>query len=625
MGIEEAQWPMFLNSLFQRFRPRMIGIHLRQIDAISIYAYQNNPEPFLPVADTKRLIDLLRQKTKAPIVLGGIGFTIQHEKLAHYLQPDFAVKGSPDDFFSSFESILKGEKLNEVNNLIYRENSKYLINKSSFHAPLQEQEYDDYIVNDMIKFYGSRFFNLHSVEATIPIEVSRGCPYRCYFCVEPEIKGKKIQYRDPEVVTSEIEYLYKFHGGHRFFFIASELNITGAEFPLKLAERMVKIREKFNDKNISWTGYMLPTLTKREHFDILLRSGYALNFNEATSFSEENVKKTRVPYKVNDAIAFYKNRQSIMGEDFTLDFFLGNIFADRKTIRETISKAFEAGLNKSERRPTLNFATRFYEPLKSRGIGDVAPNLVVFGKEKYPQSENLNNFILPSFTFPQELLDILQTPDAIQTFFHYIAGTFLSQAHKMEANWIDFLTHNSSVAQLEKFLLEAFDILGAPDIEIEEGAEEQGPIQSIQKIFENMDRKASVTNLIAEHFIVSKNFQQNNQVLYLLLEYIQGANLKKMDPIYRHLNVREIIYNENSFQEFEVAKTLNFTFERIGELYKDVSKKFKLASSSGIEILMLRFLIHRLNVIIKPEYRDLLFEPAKDSIETQGFKKTGSD
>ncbi|MFA5083876.1 MAG: radical SAM protein [Candidatus Paceibacterota bacterium] len=40
---------------------------------------------------------------------------------------------------------------------------------------------------------------------------SRGCPYQCYFCAMPRMRGNNfgVRYRDPELIKSEIEYLKK--------------------------------------------------------------------------------------------------------------------------------------------------------------------------------------------------------------------------------------------------------------------------------------------------------------------------------------------------------------------------------------------------------------------------------
>ncbi|UCG16673.1 MAG: radical SAM protein [Phycisphaerales bacterium] len=51
------------------------------------------------------------------------------------------------------------------------------------------------------------------------ITTTRGCPYKCaYYCPYPAAYGKKIRYRNPEVVVKEIEFLNREYGIRSFYF-----------------------------------------------------------------------------------------------------------------------------------------------------------------------------------------------------------------------------------------------------------------------------------------------------------------------------------------------------------------------------------------------------------------------
>ena len=72
----------------------------------------------------------------------------------------------------------------------------------------------------------------------------------------------------------EVEFLYTEYGVTRFFFIASELNVTGSEFPMEIANRILRLSEAKRRK-FSWTGFLLPTFNKKDEIELLSRSGYS--------------------------------------------------------------------------------------------------------------------------------------------------------------------------------------------------------------------------------------------------------------------------------------------------------------------------------------------------------------
>ncbi len=52
----------------------------------------------------------------------------------------------------------------------------------------------------------------------IRVQASRGCPYRCAFCINVLTNNRKMRYRDPEKVVDEIEYLTREYHIHRVGF-----------------------------------------------------------------------------------------------------------------------------------------------------------------------------------------------------------------------------------------------------------------------------------------------------------------------------------------------------------------------------------------------------------------------
>ena len=256
-----GNWVEKICELIKSNRPRSVGIHLRQGDSIDLSDYLTKGAPkseffrtYYPIEDSKKLIGLIRKYTDVPIIMGGFGFTTHVKKLANYLEIDLGVQGCPDGFFANFEDALNGKNLSSIPGLVHHNGGSYIFNAQELYKPSDNMEYNDQLVDELKIFYG----NMLKADnpPTIAVEISRGCPFQCYFCTEPDVKGKRINYRDQEVVISELDFLLR-KDLNNFWFICSEINIGGTQFILELAEKVIRLNEKYKEKKIRWSGYTL--------------------------------------------------------------------------------------------------------------------------------------------------------------------------------------------------------------------------------------------------------------------------------------------------------------------------------------------------------------------------------
>jgi len=85
-----------------------------------------------------------------------------------------------------------------------------------------------------------------------PIEITRGCPFGCYYCQTPRIFGKKVRHRSVEIVLKYVEFLLK-RGIRDFRFITPNafsygspdgktLNLSELENFLKSLHKLVKLK-----------------------------------------------------------------------------------------------------------------------------------------------------------------------------------------------------------------------------------------------------------------------------------------------------------------------------------------------------------------------------------------------
>jgi len=490
LDIDRREWPALIQRLLDRYRPRMIGLHLRQGDTLVYEDYcldsaQHRKRDYFPVLDSKLLIEEVRKLSTIPIMIGGFGFTTHATALTSFLQPDYGLLGEPDDFFRKFETVAAGHSLADVSNLIYTNGTQPVFNRREYFPPADECEYTDGIIEEMVRFYGHRKL-FGRDQPTVAVEVMRGCPFSCYFCTEPQVKGKTVRYRNFDVVAEEVTRLVE-RGIRNLWFICSELIIHGKRFMIQLAEMMLRKKEKYPGLPISWTGYMLPKCD-RPVFELLIRSGYVPALNDILSFDDDNLRAAKVPYRKQHAVNFVRNIFSVVEQyqvaapDTSevrqgirpigiprenlrlLQVFLGNAFILPDTIAKTIEELHRHKLDAEFLDARATICSRVFptgEPYCTpkqifsfqRG-DDVVPGL-----------------LSPSFSFSPVLIKHLGSAPEVIRFFEYVEQTFLSQAYRRSRSPADFLSKTITPLGLRRLLELAPDTLH-PSREISAAAAE---------------------------------------------------------------------------------------------------------------------------------------------------------
>lgn len=82
----------------------------------------------------------------------------------------------------------------------------------------------------------------------VSLTTSRGCPFKCIFCVGRKMVGARVRYRSPAKVVNELEYLHSlnFHQIN----IADDLFTAGKDHCLGVCDEIIKRRLK-----LAWTSF----------------------------------------------------------------------------------------------------------------------------------------------------------------------------------------------------------------------------------------------------------------------------------------------------------------------------------------------------------------------------------
>jgi radical SAM superfamily enzyme YgiQ (UPF0313 family) len=152
-------------------------------------------------------------------VFGGIHPTIFPEDVLNNKYVDVVCVGEGETtMLELLQTMHKGEGLNKVAGILYKEKGKIIKNQA---RPLI-QDLDDvpFPARDLLPMNDYLFTNVGRVGWELPspstsMITSRGCPFQCTFCSSHLTFGRKVRYRSPKNVVDEIEHLvnkYKVKG-----------------------------------------------------------------------------------------------------------------------------------------------------------------------------------------------------------------------------------------------------------------------------------------------------------------------------------------------------------------------------------------------------------------------------
>ncbi|MFZ2220407.1 MAG: hypothetical protein WAV85_17245 [Rhodoferax sp.] len=558
-GLNAEETKQRLEFLISKYNPKMVGLHIRQADSIFLKDYtslQFGSNGYFPLNNAKFVIQNLRSLTSAPIVIGGFGFTTYLEPVLRYLGADFGISGEPDDLFEKFDLALSGG-YDKIRNAVWIKNGSFEQTERYFFPPLPTPEYDDEVLDEMERFY-SRTTLYGKGQPTVAVELARGCPFSCYFCSEPNVKGREVRQRNLDVVMTDVEFLVS-RGIRRFWLVCSELNIGNNNLALAVADRFQSLNKQHSTQRITWQAYHLPRWLTREDIQKLYDSGFDGGWNDFPSLDDENLVKCRVPYRSDD-VAFHLTAKSEIhnfgpnGTPPYLSLFLGNAYATPKTISATLQRLHSAGLG--ERYPTaeVGVATRLF-PFHLTGKYPPPPGTFEAFSMLPDGTKKSSDIIFPTFFYAPAIRKEFATDQDLAEFMEYLSDTLLSN-------------HYVQKRDLQKF---HFNSMQRPWYKAQWKLQAEASERNLDKTLPEI-----LVLLIQQPSLIFNNF----------LESLNLRLLPEETPYY-------------------VLKTLLKKWENLNELYSDFQRETELSDSSR-EIWMLDYYLFRLNIKLSPQLRNFI-------------------
>ena len=346
-----------LDTYFRDHAVDAIGFSIRNTDD----CYYTGQDFFLP--RYREMIQAIRERTPAPLILGGVGFSLMPKGILRYCGVELGIVGDGEWALPALlRRLERGEGYDDVPGLARRTEQGVVVNPPAFldldalPSP-RRGAIDNY-----------RYLCEGGMGG---IETKRGCPQQCIYCADPVAKGRVCRTRSPSKVADEVEHLLEL-GVDWLHTCDSEFNIP-AHHAEAVCEEM--IRRGLGEK-VRWYAYCAPRPFSRELAGLMRRAGcVGIDFG-VDSGDDGMLHRLGRDFTAEDLkeVAHICHQEGIT---FMYDLLLGGPGETRETVRETIELMRE--LNPS--RVGVAVGVRIYpstplaRTVRQEGLGPDNPHL----------------------------------------------------------------------------------------------------------------------------------------------------------------------------------------------------------------------------------------------------------
>jgi radical SAM superfamily enzyme YgiQ (UPF0313 family) len=241
-----------LSGELDAFRPDVVAISARNIDNADMLAPASQYDDLAPV------VQAVRERGRAPVVIGGGAVSVMPSPLLRYCGADWAVLTDGDVVFPRMlDALAAGGDARGVPGVAWLEDGRLAMRPAQPQCPAEPIPAPDFRRWVSVGAYLRRF-------ASAPVQTKRGCPFECAYCTYPLIEGRDYRLFSPEVVLASVRRLAA--GGIRDIEFVDNVFSAPYEHALSVCEALARagLSVRPETVNVSPAGLDDPLLDAME-------------------------------------------------------------------------------------------------------------------------------------------------------------------------------------------------------------------------------------------------------------------------------------------------------------------------------------------------------------------------
>ena len=301
-----------LDAAIRDFDPGIIGLSIRNIDNSDTLATKSFVQGY------ERIIRVIRGCTKAPVVIGGSGFSIFPGELMALLDADFGVIGEGEFLGPLLDVLENGAVVADLPGII----SKGGIDRGPvpWLGPVKRRLRP---ADAQLRFYLER-------GGILNLQTKRGCPFHCIYCTYPRIEGRRLRLTPPDDVAKEARALQE--KGARYLFITD--SVFNSDYVHSTA---VAGAFRRHGLTLPWGAFFAPTRPPDGYYESLAEAGLTHCEFGTETLCGTQLKRYGKPFCVEDVVAAHESSR-LAGVHIAHYLLLGGPGEDARTLEETVNR-----------------------------------------------------------------------------------------------------------------------------------------------------------------------------------------------------------------------------------------------------------------------------------------------
>ena len=267
-----------LAATLEAMPPDIVGLAIRNIDNTDTL----DPKGF--TGQYREVVDFIRERAPAPLVLGGSGFTIFPSETMALLGAEFGILGEGERMADLVDALEAGRDPAGIPGVVLPDRPVALPPPL---ATRWDRTVDGFPAVTAYYIRRGGMLNLQS---------KRGCPFRCIYCTYPHIEGRRMRRIAPSEVAATAVALQE--AGARFLFVTDSAFNADPEHSLAVAEAF-----RSAGLTIPWGAFFAPLHPSGDYYRQLARAGLTHVEFGTEAMTDSVLEAYHKPFRVADVRA----------------------------------------------------------------------------------------------------------------------------------------------------------------------------------------------------------------------------------------------------------------------------------------------------------------------------------